>query len=558
MGRQLRASQQQHEVGGSKPVNTFDFIIVGAGSAGCVLADRLTANGRHRVLVLEAGPSDRRFWVQVPLGYGKTFADRRVNWMYTADPDPGLAGRTDYWPRGKVLGGSSSINAMIHVRGQPEDFDGWEALGNPGWGWKDVLPAFRALEDNEAGSDQWRGTGGPLRLTDATRQLHPVCHAFIEACAQAGLAFNRDFNGATQEGAGFYQITTAGGRRMSAARAFLHPAQHRANLKVATGAHVTRICFEGRTACGVEYTHGGKTRLARARCEVVLAAGAVNSPQLLQLSGVGPAALLRRHGIDVVHDSAAVGQGLRDHLGLNYTYRATVPTLNQRLRPWWGKLLAGLEYLVARRGPLSLSMNQCGGFFRTSPNLSRPNMQLYVQAITTIAGSQAGERRLLTPDPFPGFSLGLSSLRPTSCGFIEIRSRDPFAAPRIVANAYATDSDVEEMLQAVKFLRRLAAMPALAALIEAELVPGPECQGDEALIADIRQRSATVYHPVGTCRMGPDANTSVVDWRLKVHGLNALRIADASIFPTITSGNTNAPCLMVGWRAGELIAQDYP
>ena len=538
-------------------MNTFDFVIVGAGSAGCALAERLTASGRHSVLLLEAGPSDRRFWVQVPLGYGKTFYDRRINWMYVTEPDPGLAGRSDFWPRGKLLGGSSSINAMVYVRGQPEDFDGWEAMGNPGWGWKDVLPVFRRIEDNEAGGDEWRATGGPLRLTDAASQLHPVSHAFIKACALAGLPFNRDFNGASQEGAGFYQITTAGGRRMSAARAFLYPAMRRANLKVATRAQVTRIRFDGQTASGVEYTVGNETRLAQAKLEVVLAAGAVNSPQLLQLSGVGPASLLRRFAIPVVHDSAAVGRNLQDHLGLNYTYKATVPTLNQLLRPWWGKLQVGLEYLLARRGPLSLSMNQCGGFFRTRPELSRPNMQLYVQAITTISGKTNGERPLLTPDPFPGFSLGLSSLRPTSVGFIEIRSRDPFAPPRIVPNGYSTDNDMEEMLQAVRFLRKLAAQPPLAELIERELVPGPDCRDDEALIADIRQRSSTVFHPVGTCRMGPDATACVVDPRLKVHGVKGLRIADASIFPAITSGNTNAPCMMIGWRAADLIEQDY-
>jgi choline dehydrogenase len=298
-------------------------------------------------------------------------------------------------------------------------------------------------------------------------------------------------------------------------------------------------------------------RFAEARREVVLAAGAVNSPQLLQLSGVGPSALLRTHGIPVVAANEAVGRHLQDHLGLNYTYRSRVPSLNERLRPWWGKLLVGLEYLFFRRGPLSLSLNQAGGFFRTRAGLSRPNMQLYFQAITTVHSRKAGERPLLTPDPFPGFSLGLSSLRPRSRGVVEIASADPLAAPRIVASAYAHPADLEEMVEAVRFLRRLAAMPALAAVIEEELLPGPACQSEEALIADIRARSGTVYHPVGTCRMGPDAATSVVDPRLRVHGLEALRVVDASIFPIVTSGNTNAPAMMVGWRGADFILEDH-
>lgn len=533
----------------------YDFVVVGAGSAGCVVAERLTRSGRHRVLVLEAGPSDNRFWIQVPLGYGKTFYDPSVNWMYQAEPDPGLGGRIDYWPRGKVLGGSSSINAMVHIRGQAADYDEWEALGNLGWGWDGVLPYFKAIEANRRGADAYRGADGPVTVTDVSGRVHPLCRAFVAAAHEAGLPLNPDFNGTSQEGVGLYEITTRRGRRVSAATAFLKPAMRRGNLQVVTAAQATRILFEGRRAVGVDYVRQGRREVAKASREVVLAAGAVNSPQLLQLSGIGPAAHLRANGIDVVLGNDAVGAHLQDHLGLNYSYRARRPTLNTWLRPWWGKLCAGAAYLLLGRGPLALSLNQGGGFFRTRPDKPRPNLQLYFQALTTIT-ARTGTRPLLTPDPFPGFSLGLSSCRPTSRGLIEIRSADPFAPPRIVANAYSTDNDIKEMLDGVKFLRKLASMPSMVSVIEAELLPGPACRSDEELVADIRARSGTVYHPVGTCRMGPDPRDSVVDSRLRVHGLTGLRVVDASIFPTLVSGNTNAAALMVGAKGADIILEE--
>lgn len=533
-----------------------DFIIVGAGSAGCALAERLSASGQHKVLVLEAGGSDNRFWVQVPLGYGKLYYDTTLNWAYETAPDPGLGGHVDYWPRGKLLGGSSSINAMVYIRGHPADYDEWAAAGNPGWGWADVLPAYKAIEDNDDGADDYRGAGGPLHISDVSDRLHPLCRAYIAAGEEAGLSFNPDFNGATQEGIGVYQITTEGGRRNSAARAFLRPAMRRANLAVVTDAHITHILMHGRQATGVEYVQDGVMKTASARGEVIVAAGAVNSPQILQLSGIGPAALLQALGVPVVASNANVGRHLQDHLGLNYTYRSRVESLNNVLRPWWGKLWVGLQYLLAASGPLSLSLNQGGGFFRTNPDLERPNMQLYMQAITTTVPKE-GERPLLTPDEFAGFSLGVSSCRPKARGFIEIASPEPQAPPRIVANAFGHDDDMAEMLDAVKFLRYLASMPSLAEIIEAEILPGPEVSSDEALVHDIRQRAGTVYHPSCTCRMGPHARSAVVDHRLRVHGIERLRIADASVFPTIIAGNTNAPAMMVGWRAGEMILEDY-
>ncbi|AMY01938.1 GMC family oxidoreductase N-terminal domain-containing protein [Mesorhizobium ciceri] len=536
-------------------MQTYDFIIVGSGSAGSVLAEKLSASGRFSVLVLEAGGSDRRFYVQMPLGYGKTFFDPDVNWNYKAEPDPGLAGNADHWPRGKLLGGSSSINAMVWIRGAREDFDAWAAAGNPGWGYDDLLPAFKALEDNQAGADQWRGVGGPLHVTDCSGAVHPLTKRYLAAGQQAGLPFNPDFNGAAQEGVGVYQISTRNGRRMSAARAFLRPAMKRANVRVEMKALATRVLFEGKRAVGVEYQQNGETKTARAGREVILSGGSVNSPQLLQLSGVGPSALLKGLGIRMVQANENVGAHLQDHVGINYTFKGKLPTLNQTLRPWWGKLLVGMQYILTRSGPLSLSMNNAGGFFRTDSAATRPNMQLYFQAFSTVI-PKSGERPILTPDPWPGFSIGLSNCRPSSRGEIMIRSANPREYPRITANAYSTNADVEEMLAAVKFVRKIASMPAMAEIIEEEVLPGPSITSDADLIQDFRKRSGTVYHPVSTCRMGPDPARAVVDPRLKVHGIDGLRVIDASIFPDNITGNTNAASIMTGWKGAELVLED--
>ena len=537
-------------------MQTYDFIIVGSGSAGSVVADKLSASGRFSVLVLEAGGTDRRFYVQMPLGYGKTFFDPAVNWNYKAEPDPGLAGNADHWPRGKLLGGSSSINAMVFIRGAREDFDAWAAAGNPGWSYDDLLPSFKAMEDNAAGADRWRGVGGPLHITDCSRAVHPLTKRYLAAAEQAGLPFNPDFNGASQEGVGVYQITTKNGRRMSAARAFLRPAMKRGNVRVETNALATRILFEGKRAVGVEYEQNGEKKTARAGREVILSGGSINSPQLLQLSGVGPSALLGNLGIPVVHANDNVGANLQDHVGINYTFKGKLPTLNQILRPWWGKLLVGMQYILLRSGPLSLSMNNAGGFFRTDASMTRPNMQLYFQAFSTVIPKN-GERPILTPDPWPGFSIGLSNCRPSSRGEIMIRSSNPRDYPRITANAYSTNADVDEMLAAVKFVRKIAAMPAMAEIIEEEVLPGPSIQSDADLIQDFRKRSGTVYHPVSTCRMGPDAARAVVDPRLKVHELEALRVIDASIFPDNITGNTNAASILTGWKGADLVLEDH-
>ena len=534
---------------------TYDFVIVGAGSAGCVLAERLSANGRYTVAVLEAGGSDRHFYIQMPLGYGKTFYDANVNWMYRAEPDPGLNGQADFWPRGKVLGGSSSINAMVYIRGPREDYETWEAMGNRGWGWNDVLRCFKVMEDTEAGVDQFRGVGGPLFISKNDNQLHPLYAAYVKACEQAGLPYKEDFNGASQEGVGHYQLTVKNGQRFSAAKAFLRPAMKRKNVTVITEALVHRILFEGKRAVGLSYMHCGNTKEIRAGREVIIAGGAINSPQLLQLSGIGPIDLLKAQGIPVLESLSQVGRNLQDHQGLNYTYRMKQPTLNNVLRPFHGKIISGLQYMLLRKGPLSCSINQGGGFFRTSPNHKLPNMQLYMQAFSTLI-PKAGERPLLNPDPFSGLSIGLSNCRPSSRGYIEIRSADPTVHPRIVPNAYKTEEDVQEMLDAVKFIRKIAAQPGIAPLIAEELRPGPSVQSDEQLIDDFRQRSGTVYHASCTCSMGPDRNSSVVDPLLRVHGIQSLRVCDASAFPKLISGNTNAAAMMMGWRGAELILAD--
>ena len=536
-------------------MSDFDYIVIGAGSAGCALANRLSESGRHRVLLLEAGGSDKRFWLQVPIGYGRSFYDRRVNWMYRTEAEPGLAGRAIYWPRGKTLGGSSSINALVYIRGHPADYDDWEARGNPGWGWQDVLPYFKRMEDHAWGADAHHGCGGPLHVSDVSQHVHPLCDVYLKACQEAGIPFNRDFNGASQEGAGVYQITTRGGLRMSSARAYLWPVRTRGNLRIETRAQSTRMILDGSRVTGVEYLQKGRRKLVRAGREVILSAGAINSPQLLQLSGIGPAEVLSEAGIEVRHDSPAVGRNLYDHLGIDYRYKARRPTLNNELHPWWGKLYAGMKYLLLRRGPLCLSINQGGGFYRTRAALARPNMQLYFSPLSYLK-APPGVRPLMSPDPYPGFAIGISPCRPSSHGWLRIRSADPFEAPEIRPNYLSSEGDVREMLEGVRFLRRLAATAALSEIIESELQPGPEAQTDEALIEDIRQRATTVFHPVGTCMMGADPGATVVDHRLRVHGVSGLRVIDASVFPSLISGNTNAAAIMVGEKGADLVLED--
>ena len=534
----------------------YDYIIVGAGSAGCVLANRLSAGGEHRVLLLEAGGGDRSPWIQVPIGYGRTFNDPRFNWMYQAQPDPGLDNRSAFWPRGKVLGGSSSINAMVYVRGQPADFDDWRAAGNPGWSWSELLPYFKKLEDHAWGASEFHGAGGPVHVSDVSASVHPLCATFLQACADVGIGHTRDFNGAQPEGAGLWQVTIKDGVRVSSANAYLRPIRRRANLDLRLRAHATRVLFSGSRAVGVEYLRGGTRQQAHVRLEVLLAAGALNSPQLLELSGVGEAQLLRQFHIPLIADSPAVGRGLQDHVAVSYFYRSRVPTLNDQLAPLLGKAKAALSYALGRRGPLSMSVNQAGAFLRSRAELTRPNLHIYFNPASYSTTTIGPKRRLLNPDPYPGFLMSFNTCRPSSRGTVHIRSSDPLASPAIFPNSLATEADVQDVFEGARALRRIAGARPLLEVIETEREPGAQVQSDAEVLADFRRRAGSVFHACGTCAMGADPRTSVVDQRLRVRGVSGLRVVDAAIFPNISSGNINAPTLMVAERAADLILED--
>lgn len=532
----------------------YDYIIVGAGSAGSVLANRLTEDSASTVLLLEAGGRDGSLWIRMPIGYGKTFYDDRINWKYTTEPEPGLNGNRMYWPRGKVLGGSSSINAMVYVRGHPRDYDDW-AMTAPGWGWNDVAPVFRRMEDWMGRPDDARGRGGPLTVRDISDDAHELTRTFLDGAGQAGIPFNPDYNAGEMDGASLYQITTRRGFRHSASNAYLTPIRKRSNLHIQMRARVNRVLVENQRAVGVEYVQHGRYLCASARREVILCGGAINSPQLLQLSGIGPGEVLQRLNVVVAKDNPQVGRNLRDHLGADNHYRSRVPTLNQVFKPVAGKLRVGLQYLLKRTGPLSLSLNQAGGFVRLNDSSDRPDLQLYFSPVS-YTRAPAGKRPLMSPDPFPGFLLGFNPCKPTSTGFLQIRSPDPADAPELHGNYLSTQHDRQLMFEGIRLMRKIAATPALDAAIDAELSPGPELKSDEDLDAFVRNKSWTVFHQCGTCRMGTDPNISVVDERLRVHGIERLRVADASIFPDIPTGNTNGPAMMVGERASHLIRED--
>ena len=535
----------------------YDYIIVGAGSAGCVLANRLTASGRHRVLLLEAGGSDSSPWIRVPVGYARTFTDPRYNWMFKTEPEPALENRTAFWPRGKVLGGSSSINAMVFVRGQPSDFEDWRNAGNPGWGWHDVLPYFRKLEDHDWGASEYHGAGGPVHVHDPSAAVHPLCRTFLDSCTEVGIPSTSDFNGAEPEGAGLWQVTIRDGVRVSSARAYLRPALRRRNLEVTTAARATRVLFSGKQATGVEYLRAGARLTATAHRAVLVSAGAIGSPQLLELSGLGDPERLRQLQIPVVAPLAGVGGGLQDHVCVSYFYRSRVPTLNDVLGPFLGKVRAAVRYAVRRDGPLSMSVNQAGAFVRSRPDLGRPNLHIYFNPASYSTMTAGGEtRRLLNPDPFPGFLMSFNTCRPTSRGSVHVRSADPLASPAIAPNSLSTPEDVADVYEGARVLRRLSAAKPLAAVIDSELLPGERVRSDAEVLQDFRHRAGSVFHPCGTCAMGSDAGSSVVDPRLRVHGVANLRVVDASIFPAVTSGNINAPTLMVAEKAADLILED--
>jgi choline dehydrogenase len=532
--------------GAEKP--TFDYVIVGAGSAGCVLANRLSTDGRNSVLLLEAGPRDSNIWIHIPLGYGRLFKEKTVNWMYQTEPEPELNGRSVFQPRGKVLGGSSSINGLLYVRGQHEDYDRWRQHGNQGWGYDDVLPYFRKAEDQARGADDFHGVGGPLPVSDLGHP-DPLSAAFIAAAAETGLPVNRDFNGASQEGAGFFQTTTRHGRRASTAVAYLRSARDRSNLRVETSALAQRIVFDGRRADAVEYRREGVLKTARARKEVLVCGGAFNSPQLLQLSGIGPAELLRRHGIDVVLDAPGVGHDLQDHMQVRVVMRCSQPiTLNDVVNNPFRRMWTGMRYAAFRTGPLTIAAGTSGAFVRTNPRLSTPDVQIHFLPFST---DKMGEKL----HSFSGFTASVCQLRPESRGSLRIRSADPQAAPEIRINYLSTDVDRAANVEGMKTLRKILAAPALKPYVAEEVDPGAKVVSDEALLNYCRARGTTIYHPTSTCRMGNDPR-AVVDQRLRLRGIEALRVVDASVMPDLVSGNTNAAVIMIAEKAADMILEE--
>lgn len=526
----------------------YDYIIVGAGSAGCVLANRLSADGRHRVLLLEAGPRDVNPWIHVPLGYGKLFADPAVNWMYQSEPEAELNNRRVFTPRGKVLGGSSSINGLVHVRGQAEDFDEWARLGNRGWSHADVLPYFRKSENYQHGEDRHHGAGGPLAVSELPDR-HPLCDAFIAAWGELGVARNDDFNGARQEGAGYYHSSARNGRRCSSAVAYLRPARGRRNLHVMTDVLATRVVFEGTRASGVEFRQGERVQVARAAREVLLSAGSFGSPALLQRSGVGPRALLDRHGIAVVRDASQVGEGLQDHFYVRTVWRCTLPlSFNDDMRTLAGRIGVGLRYALQRRGPLTVSAGYAGAFVRSRPEVPRPDVQYYLINFST-------DKMGTTLHPFSGFTVSMSPLRPDSRGHVRIRSADAREAPAIQYNYLSAETDRRTVIDGLRKIRELVSTSALRGLVEREETPGARVRDDADWLDYAREVGGTVYHPTTTCRMGSDAG-AVVDERLRVRHLHALRVIDCSIMPNVVSGNSNAGAIMIGEKGADMVLED--
>ena len=537
------------------PEEEFDYIVVGAGSAGCVLAGRLSEDPATRVLLLEAGPADRSLWIHLPIGYGKTMWSPTYNWRFETDPDPNMNGRRIYWPRGKTLGGSSSINGLIYIRGQREDYDHWAALGNAGWSYDEVLPYFIRSEGNQRGGDAFHGGEGPLKVSDIAAK-HELIEAFIDGAGQTGVPRTDDFNGAAQEGAGYYQLTTHKGWRCSTAKAYLTPAvKRRPNLRIETEAMAERLLFDGRRAAGITYRQGGQLKTARCRAEVLLSAGSLQSPQLLQLSGIGPRALLDRFGIPVVQELPGVGENLQDHLQIRLGYECTKPiTTNDQLNSWFGQMGMGLEWLLHRTGPLAVGINQGGCFMRAlkdaegRPVAATPDIQFHV---ATLSADMAGGK----VHPYSGFTMSVCQLRPESRGHVRIRSLDAAEPPEMQPNYLSTELDRATTVAGVKAARAIADSPAMRPYVKREVKPGPDIASDAGLLEFCRNNGATIFHPTGTCRMGADA-LAVVDARLRVHGVAGLRVIDCSAMPTLVSGNTNAPAVMMAEKAVDLIRED--
>ncbi len=527
----------------------FDYVIVGAGSAGCAVAHRLSEDPNVKVALIEAGGRDRNPWIHVPAGYYRNFSNPAVTWQFGSGPEPHLEGRTITWPRGRVLGGSSSINGLLYLRGQSQDYDVWRQLGNVGWSFADVLPYFKRAEDQERGASELHGVGGPLAVSDVRFAQNALCEAFIAACEAAGIPRTDDFNGPQQEGAGYFQLTNRNGRRCSSAVAYLRPIRNRPNLEIVTDALVHGVMLDGPRATGVALARHGRVESIKASREVVLAAGAIGSPHILQLSGIGPADVLKAAGIPVRHALEGVGENLQDHLQVRFVFECKGEgSLNDVWHSRWQQVRTGLEYALRRTGILTIGAGAAGAFARSRPDLDLPDVQFHFLPLSADRPGQGLHK-------FSGVTASVCQLRPESRGTIAVASADPAAHPRIVSNYLAAEADRRVLLDGIKLLRRVSRQPAFAQCVVAEHLPGPKVEGDDDLMGYARQYATTVFHPVGTCKMGSDPR-AVVDARLRVHGLTGLRVADASIMPTLVSGNTNAPAIMIGEKASDLIRED--
>ena len=527
---------------------SFDYVIIGAGSAGCVLANRLSEDPSVTVALVEAGSRDLNPWLHIPAGYFRTMFNPSVTWQFGSGPEPFLGDRIVPWPRGRVLGGTSAVNGLLYVRGQAMDFDIWRQLGNTGWSYQDVLPYFKRAEDQERGADDYHGAGGPQGVSDVHMD-NPVCEAYIASCVAAGIPHTTDFNGREQEGVGYYQLTTRNGRRCSTAVGYLNPVRSRVNLSILTDAAVQRITLEGKRATGIVFRRGGDTVTVEARREVIVSAGAIGSPQLLQVSGIGPGAVLQSAGVEVRHDLPGVGENLQDHFQARFVYECDLAgSLNDVWHSRVKQFQTGLQYMFSRTGILTIGAGVVGVFAKSRPELDAPDIQFHFLPLSAEGPGQGLHR-------FSGVTASVCQLRPDSRGTISITSPDPVVAPRIISNYLAVENDRRVLVDGLQLARRIAKQPPFAQHIVREYIPGPDFQTDDDFLTFAKAKGTTIFHPCGTCKMGSDP-MAVVDERLRVHGVSGLRVVDASIMPTMTSGNTNAPTIMIGEKASDMIRED--